>query len=371
MSINKKSVVLIVDDTIANIQILNDLLKVDYTIKVATNGQQALNLAVQEPRPDIILLDIMMPGMDGYEVCEKLKSNPITKSIAVVFITAMTGEDDEAKGLDLGAVDFITKPFQPRLVRARVANHITLKKYSDNLEGLVQERTRELFLSRSVTVECLATVVETRDNETGGHVRRTQNGVEILAKKMRELFPEKWNNDDETIELYRTCAPLHDVGKVGIPDRILLKPGKLDAEEFEIMKKHTTLGYQAMIWAEKRMGQANSFLSLGAVVALTHHERWDGTGYPKGLVGEEIPQIGRLMAMADVYDALTSKRVYKPPMPHETAMQIILDSCGTHFDPDIVTALVECQEDFETLRREIPDDHEGSSEHKLNLFAEV
>ena len=252
MGYPKKPVVLVVDDTIANIRILDDLLRGEYTVRVATNGATALRLALSEPRPDIVLLDIMMPDMDGYEVCRRLKSDPLTSNIAVVFITAMGNEEHEAKGLDLGAVDFIAKPFQPRLVRARVSNHVALKKYNDELNSLVKERTKELYLSRSVTVECLASVVETRDNETGAHVRRTQHGVEILAKRLRLMRPDIWDDDDDTIELFRVCAPLHDVGKVGIPDSILRKPGKLTEAEFNEMKKHTTLGYQTLSWAEKR-----------------------------------------------------------------------------------------------------------------------
>ena len=292
MGYPKKPVVLVVDDTIANIRILDDLLRGEYTVRVATNGATALRLALSEPRPDIVLLDIMMPDMDGYEVCRRLKSDPLTSNIAVVFITAMGNEEHEAKGLDLGAVDFIAKPFQPRLVRARVSNHVALKKYNDELNSLVKERTKELYLSRSVTVECLASVVETRDNETGAHVRRTQHGVEILAKRLRLMRPDIWDDDDDTIELFRVCAPLHDVGKVGIPDSILRKPGKLTEAEFNEMKKHTTLGYQTLSWAEKRMGGHNDFLRLGAVIAYTHHERWDGKGYPRGLKGEEIPAWG-------------------------------------------------------------------------------
>ena len=311
---------------------------------------------VSEPRPDIVLLDIMMPEMDGYEVCRRLKSDPLTSNIAVVFITAMGNEEHEAKGLDLGAVDFIAKPFQPRLVRARVSNHVALKKYNDELNSLVKERTKELYLSRSVTVECLASVVETRDNETGAHVRRTQHGVEILAKRLRLMRPDIWDDDDDTIELFRVCAPLHDVGKVGIPDSILRKPGKLTEAEFNEMKKHTTLGYQTLSWAEKRMGGHNDFLRLGAVIAYTHHERWDGKGYPRSLKGEEIPRVGRLMALADVYDALISKRVYKPAFDHETARKIIVEGRGTQFDPLVVEAFLFEEDAFRSLIVTYPDD---------------
>ena len=346
---------MVVDDTTTNIRILDELLHNDYTVRVATNGPTALRLSVSDPTPDIILLDIIMPDMDGYEVCAKLKEDSRTHNIPVVFITAMDNEEDEAKGLDLGAVDFITKPFQPRLVRARVANHVALKKYNDTLNQLVLERTRELYESRSVTVECLASLVETRDNETGGHIRRTQMGVEILARNLRLKYPSAWNLDDQTVELFRTCAPLHDVGKVGIADSILRKPGRLTTEEFEEMKKHTVLGFETLTWAEKSMKTRNDFLHIGALVAHTHHERWDGKGYPRGLPGEAIPQVGRLMALADVYDALTSRRVYKDAFPHAKARDIILEGRSTQFDPLVVDAFIEEQDAFTALAVQYPD----------------
>ncbi len=349
MKDNERPIVLVVDDTTTNIRILNELLRKDYVVRVATDGLTALNLAVSPPQPDIILLDIVMPEMDGYDVCRRLKASEQTCHIPVVFITAMDGEDDEAKGLDLGAVDFITKPFQPRLVLARVANHVALKKYNDQLNQLVLERTRELYESRSLTVECLASLAETRDNETGGHIRRTQSGVELLARRLRAMYPQQWDLDDQTVELFRTCAPLHDVGKVGIPDNILKKPGRLTPQEFEEMKKHTSLGYETLNWAEKSMGTRNDFLHVGAIIAYTHHERWDGKGYPRGLVGEDIPHAGRLMALADVYDALTSKRVYKDAFSHEKASAIIVEGRGTQFDPLVVDAFLAEERAFANL----------------------
>ena len=213
MGYPKKPVVLVVDDTIANIRILDDLLRGEYTVRVATNGATALRLALSEPRPDIVLLDIMMPDMDGYEVCRRLKSDPLTSNIAVVFITAMGNEEHEAKGLDLGAVDFIAKPFQPRLVRARVSNHVALKKYNDELNSLVKERTKELYLSRSVTVECLASVVETRDNKTGAHVRRTQHGVESLAKRLRLMRPDIW---EDVYKRQPEARATHGTGRIPV-----------------------------------------------------------------------------------------------------------------------------------------------------------
>lgn len=355
MSNDKKPVVLVVDDSTTNIRLLNELLHNDYMVRVATDGHTALRLAVSAPKPDIILLDIIMPKMDGYEVCQRLKSDAHTKNIPVIFITAMDNEEDEARGLDLGAVDFITKPFQPRLVLARVSNQVALKKYNDQLNQLVLDRTQELYDSRSAIVECLSSLAETRDNETGGHIRRTKLGVDVLARRLRLMYPHKWDLDDATVELYCTCAPLHDVGKVGIPDSVLCKPGKLTEEEFAIMKNHTIIGYETLSWAEKTMKSRNEFLHCGAIVAYTHHERWDGKGYPRGLAGEEIPQVGRLMALADVYDALTSPRIYKPAFPHKKACQIIQEGRGTQFDPLVVDAFLEKQATFSDLAKQYAD----------------
>ena len=282
----------------------------------------------------------MMPEMDGYEVCRRLKSDPLTSNIAVVFITAMGNEEHEARGSISEPWTSSPSPSSPALVWARVSNHVALKKYNDELNSLVKERTKELYLSRSVTVECLASVVETRDNETGAHVRRTQHGVEILAKRLRLMRPDIWDDDDDTIELFRVCAPLHDVGKVGIPDSILRKPGKLTEAEFNEMKKHTTLGYQTLSWAEKRMGGHNDFLRLGAVIAYTHHERWDGKGYPRSLKGEEIPHVGRLMALADVYDALIQAGVQTRLRPMKPPRRSSWKAGGTQFDPLVVEAFV-------------------------------
>jgi putative two-component system response regulator len=335
----QKPRLLIVDDTPTNLKILNDLLREDYIIAVATSGPRALELAWGEETPDLVLLDIMMPDMDGYEVISRLKGHPRTKDVPVIFVTAMSEEEDEAKGLALGAVDYITKPFRAGLVKARVRNHLELKRHRDDLAALVRERTAELSLTKAVTIESLATLAETRDPETGGHIRRTQHYVRILAERLRSEHPAQWALDDATVELLYLSAPLHDVGKVGVPDHILLKPDRLTDEEFKIMKRHTVYGRDALALAEARLGQ-NSFLRLGAEIAYTHHERWDGTGYPQGLAGEAIPLPGRLMALADVYDALISRRVYKMPFPHTQAVTIIAQGRGSHFDPLVVDAFL-------------------------------
>ena len=311
---NQKQKILIVDDLPDNIYILIGLLKDSYTLIAAKDGKRALTLLEKHPLPDLILLDIMMPGMNGYEVCRQIKNNPVTRNIPVIFVTAMTDDQDESKGLALGAVDYVQKPFKPGLLKARIRNHLELKAHRDHLEKLVAERTEELLLTRDVTIQTMAVLAETRDNETGGHIQRTQHYVKVLAEYLRDTHPEyRAVLDDEYVELLFKSAPLHDIGKIGVPDSILLKPGKLTFEEFEEMKKHTIYGRDAIMKAEAMLGSENSFLSLAREVAYTHHEKWDGSGYPRGLSGKSIPLAGRLMALADVFDALISKRVYKPP----------------------------------------------------------
>lgn len=352
-----KQKILIVDDTPENIQVLMEVLKDDCTIIAAINGERALKLAAAHPAPDIILLDVMMPGMSGYEVCARLKEIPDTRDIPVIFVTAMGEADDEAKGLDLGAVDYIVKPFIPKLVRARVRNQLELKNHRDNLEKLVQQRTRELVLTQEVTIESMANLVEARDPETGGHIKRTQSYVRILAEKLKHHAAYAGVLSDATIDMLYKSSPLHDIGKVGVPDHILNKPGKLTESEFQAMKAHTTLGYQAMLAAEKRLGE-NSFLQHAREVAHSHHEKWDGTGYPLGLKTTQIPVSGRIMAIADVYDALTCKRVYKPPFPHAKAVAIIAEGKGAHFDPVMVEAFLEVENEFRRIALEFADSEE-------------
>jgi putative two-component system response regulator len=340
--------ILIVDDVPANIQVVVSILRDDgYQLSVATNGKQALDL-VQRVHPDLLLLDIMMPDMDGYEVCTRLKADEATKHIPVLFITALADAQDEAKGLALGAVDYITKPINPELLRARVRNHLELKRYQNHLEELVRLRTQEVQLTQAVMIESLATLAEYRDPETGGHIKRTQNYVKALAVKLRDHARFRSELDDATIEMLYQSAPLHDIGKVGVRDVVLLKNGKLTDEEFELMKRHTTYGHEALRITEQKLGKS-TFLRHAREVAYTHQEKWDGTGYPNGLKGDEIPISGRLMAVADVYDALISKRIYKPPMPHERAVQIIAEGKGSHFDPDVVDAFLALEAVFRSI----------------------
>jgi putative two-component system response regulator len=342
------SKILLVDDNTANLQVLRETLDgVGYKLLIAKNGMSALEI-VRKAAPDLILLDIMMPEIDGYEVCRRLKADAATQHIPVIFLTAMAEAGDEAKGLALGAVDYITKPINPELVRARVRNHLELKRHQDHLEHLVRMKTRELQLNQAVMIESLATLAEYRDPETGGHIKRTQNYVKALAMHLKDHPRFRDLLDDDTIELLYLSAPLHDVGKVGVRDNILLKPGRLDDDEFELMKKHTLFGEEALRLTEQKLGHS-TFLSHAREVAGSHQEKWDGSGYPRGLKGDAIPLSGRLMALADVYDALISKRVYKPPLPHDEAVRIIREGKGRHFDPDVVDAFLELQAVFRNI----------------------
>ncbi|KMY68099.1 chemotaxis protein CheY [Desulfocarbo indianensis] len=357
--------ILIVDDQPANVEILGEVLKPHYKRSVALDGDKALKIAAADQPPDLILLDINMPGMDGYEVCRRLKQNQRSKNIPVIFVTALCEVGDETHGFEMGAVDYITKPVSPPVVLARVRTHLALKKARDRLasqnellEEKVAERTLELQLTRDVTIQSLASLAETRDNETGGHIRRTQNYVRALAENLVTHPNFSHYLDESTVELLHKSAPLHDVGKVGVPDAILLKPGKLTEEEMERMKLHAIYGKEAIERSEKlykQAGGSSSFLYVAKEIAYTHHEMWDGKGYPQGLKGEDIPISGRLMALADVYDALISRRVYKRPFPHSKAVDIIIQCKGAHFDPDVVTAFEELQEDFRRIALEFAD----------------
>jgi putative two-component system response regulator len=346
-----KPVVLIVDDTPENLTILNGLLKEAYRTKVANNGERALKLAAAEPRPDLVLLDIMMPGMDGYEVCRRLKADAATREVPVIFLTAKAQVEDERLGFEAGCVDYITKPISPPIVLARVRTHLALKAATDFLRDKnaylaaeVARRTKQISVVQDVTIMAMASLAETRDNETGNHIRRTQHYVRALALELRKQPKFAAALDDAQIELLFKSAPLHDIGKVGIPDAILLKPGKLTPDEFEVMKSHCRLGRDAIVAAEALLEEPVSFLEYAREIAYSHQEKWDGTGYPEGLAGERIPLSARLMAVADVYDALISRRVYKPSLPHDQAMAIIREGRGKHFDPDVVDAFLAIHE---------------------------
>lgn len=344
----QKETLFIVDDTETNIDILEEYLREDYNLHVAMDGETALR-EISRVLPDLILLDVMMPRMSGYEVCEKLKANVRTSDIPILFLTALADEANEGKGLNLGAVDYITKPFNPKLVSMRVKNHLLIRRHQLHLEDIVDERTKDLKRTLTVMMESLGTLAEFRDPETGYHIKATQAYVKALATQLSQLPKYKDVLTREKIENLFITAPLHDIGKVGVPDSILHKPGPLTPQEFDEIKKHTVYAFRVLSLAAHNL-KNNPIVTCAATIAYTHHEKWDGTGYPKQLKGEAIPLEGRIMALADVYDALTRKRVYKNIMSHQNAKTIIIAGRGTHFDPDVVDAFLAIADHFDMLR---------------------
>ena len=369
--------ILIVDDQPENLLILEAFLGGEYRVHAAQSGQEALAYLDGAGRADLILLDVVMPQLDGFEVCRRVKANPRLHDIPILFVTSLDSPADEAKGLSLSAEDFIHKPFSPPVVLARVRNQIKLrqltrrlKQRNVDLEGLVMERTQkildqseqlmrqkqDMIAAQSATITAFCSLAEARDNETGNHIRRTQNYVKALAEQLRDHPRFRPHLDDETILLLYKSAPLHDIGKVGVPDAILCKPGKLTPEEWTEMRRHAEYGRDAIAQAEGELGeQQGGFLRYAREIAYGHHEKWDGSGYPQGTAGEAIPVSARLMAVADVYDALISKRVYKPAYTHERALAIIQQGRGRHFDPDVADALQAIEAIFAEVARRYGD----------------
>lgn len=368
------STILIVDDEPANLAVLNQLLSTKYRVLASKTGEQALQNAAREPVPDLILLDIMMPGMDGYTVLSRLRENDNTREIPVIFVTALDDTVDEERGLELGAVDYITKPIKPAIVKARVMAHLEIKHARDRLkdqniwlEAEVARRMHENILIQDISFCALTQLAETRDSDTGNHILRTQGYVEILARHLQShpLFAAEL--DEFQLNRITKASPLHDIGKVGIPDSILLKPGKLTPEEWEIMKSHARIGGEALRNAIKKatttsrfqdyktMPESLIFLEVACVIATSHHEKWDGTGYPDALEGPAIPLPARLMALADVYDALTTPRVYKKAWTAEAAAQWIIEQKGLHFDPIVIEAFEANRGAFEHIQRTLAD----------------
>jgi len=350
-----KKNLLIVDDTEINIEVLLNTLNEDYTVRVAVDGLSALR-AVNQNLPDLILLDVVMPGMDGFEVCRRLKENNDTKDIPVIFLTSLCTPSSEGKGLALGAADYISMPFNPELIKARIRNHLDLKAHRDSLEELVKQRTNELEQTKDATIASMAILAEYRDCETGKHIQRTRCYVECLAKELSRIYPDVLT--PETIDLLCQSTPLHDIGKVGIPDSILFKPGKLSDAEFSEIKRHTLIGSAAIKKTKMFLG-TNSFLNLAQEIAEFHHERWDGSGYPHGLKEDEIPLSGRIVALCDVYDALISRRPYKPPFTHEEAVRIITvgdeRTKPEHFSPVILDAFRKVHPEFKRIAARFKD----------------
>ncbi|MCL4217452.1 MAG: response regulator [Candidatus Hydrogenedentes bacterium] len=326
-----------------------------YLVDTAMDGETALNKIAESP-PDVILLDLIMPGMHGLEVCERLKGAPSTRHIPIIIITGISEHETNVKALELGADDFLVRPFDSLLLNARIHSSVRSKflqdqilTYQHQLEERVRERTAEIERTQQVTIFSLAKLAESRDPETGQHLDRIRRYVRILAAALSTKAKFSSLIDEQYVERLYLSSPLHDIGKVGIPDQILLKPGKLSTHEFEIMKTHTIIGGDTLKAADEEAG-AGSFLAMGKKIAYSHHERWDGTGYPYGLSGEAIPLTGRITAVADVYDALSSRRPYKEPFSHEKSKAIILEGKGSHFDADVIDAFLECEQHFCSIR---------------------
>ncbi|MBP9049570.1 MAG: two-component system response regulator [Tabrizicola sp.] len=357
-----QATILIVDDEPTNLSLLTHLLRPEYQVRAANSGESALRAAASAPRPDLVLLDVMMPGMDGYEVLRRLNDDPATADIPVIFLTALADIDDEERGLLLGAADYIAKPVKPVLVLARVRTQLEAKQARDwlkdknaTLEAEVARRMVENDLTQLVSIRALAHLAETRDPETGNHIHRTQNYVHILAQRLAPHPRFSAFLTPRNIDLLTKSAPLHDIGKVGIPDSILRKPGPLTPAEWEIMKTHARLGSDAIEQAETDAEKPVAFLILAKEIAHWHHEKWDGSGYPDGLAGESIPVAARLMAVADVFDALISARVYKPPMPFVHARDLIAAERDRHFDPDVADAFLAGFQEFTAVAEHYSD----------------
>lgn len=357
----KHNDIMVVDDTPANLQVLVHMLgEKGYKVRPVPDGTLALK-AIASVHPDLILLDINMPGLNGYQVCERLKADPETAGIPVIFLSAHTETDVKVKAFTVGGVDYITKPFQIEEVLARVKTHLymnelkeELKKHNENLQNMVNEQVKEISELQMSTIFAMAKLSEYRDIETGIHLERVRSYCRILGDRLREqgLFPLTVNQ--RFVYLIHEASPLHDIGKVGVPDAVLLKPGRLTSEEFDIIKTHTTIGAQALEAVRKQYPH-NEFLAMGIEIALSHHEKWNGGGYPNGLSGETIPLSARIMAIADVYDALTSKRVYKESMSHEKSIEIISAERGEQFDPQLVDAFIAVEKVIAAVRESYQD----------------
>ncbi len=356
MTKSTHATILIVDDAPENLFVLSELLQPHYRVLAANSGERGLQVASTAPYPDLILLDVMMPGMNGYQVLQALQAQALTANIPVIFLTALSSPREEERGLSLGAADYITKPITPATVLARVRTQLLAKQARDwlkdqnaTLEEEVARRMAENDLTQQVSIRALAHLAEIRDPETGKHLARTQGYVRLLAKLL-EAHP-RFNQvlTPRYIDLLARSAPLHDIGKVGIPDHILNKPGKLTAEEWAVMQTHAKLGSDAIDLAEQDIEKPLDFLALAKEIAHWHHEKWDGSGYPDQLSGDAIPTAARLMALADVFDALISPRVYKPAFSFDVAHNLIAQQRGKHFDPDIADAFLGHFQEFVTI----------------------
>ncbi len=370
---NASPVILVVDDQPENLSLLGELLQTRYRVKVANSGERALRVAASQPLPDLILLDVMMPDLDGYEVLARLRSHPLTRDIPVIFVTARDSASDEEMGLQLGAADYITKPIKPLVALARVKTQIENKRARDwlsdqnaFLEAEVLRRMHDNELVQNASLHALAILAETRDSDTGFHIHRTQAYVQALAEGLRDDASYRASLTDEKLKLIVRAAPLHDIGKVGIPDHILRKAGRLSAEEFDIIKTHSRIGGDAIALAIQRVKDADkstypvdgyplAFLDAARQIAMWHHERWDGTGYPDQLAGDNIPLAARIMAIADVFDAITSRRIYKEARPSNEAFRIIEAERGAQFDPVLADVFLRLRPEIEAIAARLAD----------------
>ncbi len=354
--------ILVIDDTPGNLSLLNQLLREHYRVRLANSGPRGLELAALAP-PDLILLDIMMPDMDGYQVFQRLQSDPATRRIPVIFLTAKVGAEDEERGLAMGAVDFIHKPIAPSVVLARVRTHLQIRHWQTFLEDKsawlqqeVESRVSEVFRLQEATIRVMVSLAEFRDECTGNHIRRAQDYVRLLADYLSRQPRDAGFLTPEQIDRIAKASPLHDIGKIAIPDHILLKPGRHTPEEFAIMQTHSVKGESMLLRSLHEMGGDNAMLRFACQIARSHHERWDGGGYPDGLAGEAIPLAARLMAVADVYDALRSRRPYKKAFDHAEAVDIIVQGKGSHFDPLLVEAFLALQGVFSEIATKLADE---------------
>jgi len=349
----EKELIILVDDNPTNLRTGINVLSEKYSVATAPSAEKLFGL-LENSAPDLILLDIDMPEINGYEAIKILKAKEETKDIPVIFLTGKTESGDELKGLSLGAIDYITKPFQPPLLLKRIEVHLLVKKqtvelknFNDNLQKMVEEKTQNVLELQDALLKTMAEMVEYRDDITGDHVERTQRGVQILLEEIESsgLYREETRGWNANL-LLQSCQ-LHDVGKISIGDDILKKPGKLNDDEFEKMKQHTVFG-EEIIKKIESMTKENDFLKYAKIFAVSHHERWDGKGYPGRLSKNEIPLLGRIMAIADVYDALISIRPYKRAFTHEEAVEIIVEGSGTQFDPLLVEVFSRVAEKFKS-----------------------
>lgn len=352
--------ILCVDDTVANLDLLNEVLKPHYKVKLVNSGVKALKLISKQLNEiDLVLLDVMMPEVDGYEVCRQIRAMPEARHLPIIFITAKNQPEDEKQALDIGGNDFITKPINPKVLLSRIKTHLQISDYhrfltSQNiqLESKLTQRLSDIFNLQQATLNVMISLAEFRDEVTGNHIKRTQAYVQCVLESLKANHSEL---DETRCAFIVQAAPLHDIGKITTPDHILLKPGKLTEEEFELMKKHAEKGAEILRKASAEMGDYGGFLIEAEAIAQTHHEKWDGTGYPKGLVGAQIPIGGRVMAIADVYDALRSQRPYKEAFSHQQALEIIVSGRGAHFDPDVVDAFLSQADQIANIATELED----------------